>query len=347
MKVADTIRGQKAETYTFRQFGLDKPRKLANGRTYLGRPTGWPTWRKNEAADRLHVLRRRRRPGLQTTVGLGQGKMNLANGVAMNGYDNMSAVQRREGQSWPARRPRAEDVRDEEGPGGRGHAPQVPAPRRRRQLGQEREHRQCEALTSQRRARRGALAAIRACAVAGPALAGGPAVRRPRRRARSSRCTGSGTVKVYLDKGEPERRLAVLTCECDQNGNWVCVKVFDGPVLDQQAGDDLVAATVAQWSGVPTSSFRAAIAGRSPVDITGANVYDYIGKYNGGGIQTIYDADNSVIDGADGRRRLRRARHRLAGVHVGAATRRRSSRAGRSSAARSSMPRAPTRSRAS
>ena len=59
----------------------------------------------------------------------------------------------------------------------------------------------------------------------------------------------------------------------------------------------------AQWSGVPTSSFRAAVAGRSPVDITGANVADYIGKYNGGGIQTIYDADNSVImelTGGDG-----------------------------------------------
>ena len=50
IKVSDAIRGQKAETYTFRQFGLDKPRKMADGRTYLGRPTGWPTWRKNEAA---------------------------------------------------------------------------------------------------------------------------------------------------------------------------------------------------------------------------------------------------------------------------------------------------------
>jgi hypothetical protein len=104
-----------------------------------------------------------------------------------------------------------------------------------------------------------------------------------------------GTVQVYLDRGNLNvgtdcvRDPQTYECVLDENGNPVY------PVLDQQAGDDLVAATVAQWSGVPTSSFRAAIAGRAPVDITGANVADYIGKYNGGGIQTIYDADNSVI----------------------------------------------------
>jgi hypothetical protein len=87
IKVADTIRGQKAETYTFRQFGLDKPRKLADGRTYLGRPTGWPTWRKDEAAI-VFLYSKARTTGLQTTVGLGHGKLSLANGVALNGYDN-------------------------------------------------------------------------------------------------------------------------------------------------------------------------------------------------------------------------------------------------------------------
>lgn len=87
IKVSDTIRGQKAGTYTFRQLGLDKPRKLADGRVYLGRPTGWPTWRKHETAI-VFMYPRARVTGLQTTVGLGQGKLNLANGVAMNGYDN-------------------------------------------------------------------------------------------------------------------------------------------------------------------------------------------------------------------------------------------------------------------
>jgi hypothetical protein len=87
LKVSDTIRGQKAETYTFRQFGLDKPRKLADGRTYLGRPVGWPTWRKGEAAL-LFMYSKAKTTGLQTTVGLGQGKLSLANGVAMNSYEN-------------------------------------------------------------------------------------------------------------------------------------------------------------------------------------------------------------------------------------------------------------------
>jgi hypothetical protein len=88
LKVSDTIRGKKAETYTFRQFGLDKPRKLADGRAYLGRPQGWPTWRKDEVAV-VFMYSKAKRTGLQTTVGLGQGKLSLANGVVMNGYENV------------------------------------------------------------------------------------------------------------------------------------------------------------------------------------------------------------------------------------------------------------------
>jgi hypothetical protein len=87
LKVSDMIRGQKAETYTFRQFGLDKPRKLADGRVYLGRPAGWPKWRKDETAI-VFMYSKAQRSGFQTTVGLGQGKMSTANGVAMNSYDN-------------------------------------------------------------------------------------------------------------------------------------------------------------------------------------------------------------------------------------------------------------------
>lgn len=88
LKVSDTIRGTTAQTYTFRQFGLDKPRTLPDGRVYLGRPTGWPTWRKDEVAV-VFMYSKAKHTGLQTTVGLGQGKLSLANGVAMNGYENV------------------------------------------------------------------------------------------------------------------------------------------------------------------------------------------------------------------------------------------------------------------
>ena len=69
------------------QFGLDKPRKLADGRTYLGRPPGWPTWRKDESAI-VFMYPRAARTGLQTTVGLGYGKVSVAGGAAMNAYEN-------------------------------------------------------------------------------------------------------------------------------------------------------------------------------------------------------------------------------------------------------------------
>jgi hypothetical protein len=138
---------------------------------------------------------------------------------------------------------------------------------------------------------RGAFLAL-ACAVAGTAFAGGPLLLvqsgdalKPAR--------WEGTVKVYLDKGP-------LSTRCQRDENWNCVVDGTGnPVtevlLDERAGDELVANTVAQWSGVKTSSFRAAIAGRSPVDINGTNVASVIGAKNQGGIQVIYDADGSVI----------------------------------------------------
>ena len=86
--VSDTIRGRTSPTYTFRQFGLDKPRVMPDGRVYLGRPPGWPTWTENETAV-VFLYPKARHTGLQTTVGLGYGKVSFANGIALNGYDNV------------------------------------------------------------------------------------------------------------------------------------------------------------------------------------------------------------------------------------------------------------------
>lgn len=88
LRVTDTIRGQKGETYTFRQFGLDELRVTPEGRIYLGgRPAGWPTWRKDEVAI-VFLYPKAKLTGLQTTVGLGHGKVSVGNGSALNGYNN-------------------------------------------------------------------------------------------------------------------------------------------------------------------------------------------------------------------------------------------------------------------
>jgi hypothetical protein len=48
--VLDRFRGASGSTYTFRQFGLSAPRTLPNGKVYLGRPEGWPTWKTGEVS---------------------------------------------------------------------------------------------------------------------------------------------------------------------------------------------------------------------------------------------------------------------------------------------------------
>ena len=93
LAVTDPIRGTKGKTHTFRQFGLDKPRTLPDGRVYLGsRPQGWPTWRKGEVAL-VFLYPKARLTGLQTTVGLGYGKLSLGNGLALNAHENASLFQ--------------------------------------------------------------------------------------------------------------------------------------------------------------------------------------------------------------------------------------------------------------
>ena len=90
LAVMDPIRGSKGKTHTFRQFGLDKPRTLPDGRVYLGsRPQGWPAWREGEVAL-VFLYPKARMTGLQTTVGLGYGKLSLGNGRALNAHDNAS-----------------------------------------------------------------------------------------------------------------------------------------------------------------------------------------------------------------------------------------------------------------
>lgn len=88
LQVADAIRGQVGSEYTFRQFGLLKPRSLGNGMANVTvTPAGWATYRKGEETL-LFLYRRAQWTGLQTTVGLGQGKFSIAMAGASNHVDN-------------------------------------------------------------------------------------------------------------------------------------------------------------------------------------------------------------------------------------------------------------------
>jgi hypothetical protein len=88
LHVADAIRGQVGSDYTFRQFGLLKPRKLGNGLTNVTlTPAGWATYRQGEETI-LFLFRKARWTGLQTTVGLGQGHFKVSMAGAKNHVDN-------------------------------------------------------------------------------------------------------------------------------------------------------------------------------------------------------------------------------------------------------------------
>ena len=75
-------------SYTFRQFGLLRPRDMGNGRLRVAlTPEGFPRWREGET-----VLAFLRAPasitGLQTTAGVAQGKFSQINGQLINDYNN-------------------------------------------------------------------------------------------------------------------------------------------------------------------------------------------------------------------------------------------------------------------
>jgi hypothetical protein len=88
--VADSAKGQLrgGKRYTFRQFGLLEPRKMANGRVLVAvTPEGFPQWQQGEQVIAF-LHRPATRTGLQTTAGLAQGKLTLLNGRVANEFNN-------------------------------------------------------------------------------------------------------------------------------------------------------------------------------------------------------------------------------------------------------------------
>ncbi|HQR29779.1 MAG TPA: hypothetical protein PLL32_05165 [Anaeromyxobacteraceae bacterium] len=125
-----------------------------------------------------------------------------------------------------------------------------------------------------------------ALAVAAPALAGGPLI------------VDGVTRKAW--RYQPGNPLPVYT---DVGNYSFQVDVWSDPpveyVFDNAVGVAQVTKALAEWSGVPTSSFRASVAGDFTAlglpDITGANADLVIGAWNGGGVQVIFDADGTVF----------------------------------------------------
>jgi hypothetical protein len=86
--VAEAIRGEVGTEYTFRQFGLLKPRSMGNGLVNLMvTPAGWTTYEKGEDTI-LFLNRHAKYTGLQTTVGLGRGKFRISMAGASNNANN-------------------------------------------------------------------------------------------------------------------------------------------------------------------------------------------------------------------------------------------------------------------
>ena len=88
VQVDETIRGQAGEEYTFRQFGLKEPRRMDNGKIYLGvTPDGWSKYSAGEQVV-LFLHKPAQVTGLRTTTGLGQGKVVLGGGNAISQAGN-------------------------------------------------------------------------------------------------------------------------------------------------------------------------------------------------------------------------------------------------------------------
>jgi hypothetical protein len=88
LHVAEAIRGEVGTEYTFRQFGLLKPRSMGNGMVNLMvTPSGWTTYARGEEAI-LFLNRHAKYTGLQTTVGLARGKFKFSVAGTSNAADN-------------------------------------------------------------------------------------------------------------------------------------------------------------------------------------------------------------------------------------------------------------------
>lgn len=90
IKVGESALGNHAEgsEYTFRQFGLLKPRTLPNGNQMLAMaPEGFPRWNQDEVVV-VFMHKAASLTGLRSTAGLANGKFVIRGGKIVNEFDN-------------------------------------------------------------------------------------------------------------------------------------------------------------------------------------------------------------------------------------------------------------------
>lgn len=90
ISVSDSAKGSAREgsRYTFRQFGLTKPRKRPEGKELMAvTPDGFPQWMVGERVVAF-LYQPAPRTGFQTTTGLAQGKLRIQDGRARNEFNN-------------------------------------------------------------------------------------------------------------------------------------------------------------------------------------------------------------------------------------------------------------------
>lgn len=90
IQVGQAAKGNHKEdsTYTFRQFGLIKPRSMGNGKVYLGvTPEGFAKWNEGEQVVAF-MYKPASITGFQTTAGMAQGKFVVVNGKITNEFAN-------------------------------------------------------------------------------------------------------------------------------------------------------------------------------------------------------------------------------------------------------------------
>ena len=91
LKVAGSVKQELApkSNYTFRQFGLQKARKMSDGRFLLpAKIEGMPTWRVGERVMTF-MNKPAAKTGLSTPVGLAQGKFSINGSKAVNSFNNV------------------------------------------------------------------------------------------------------------------------------------------------------------------------------------------------------------------------------------------------------------------